>query len=94
MALCYIEIKVDLPYSQNLKEKRGIIKSLISRVSKKFNVSISEIEFNDVWKSALLGMAIVAKDGLVFDSMIENIIDFIELSYPDITIYIETRESL
>ncbi|MBW6471829.1 MAG: DUF503 domain-containing protein [Anaerolineaceae bacterium] len=94
MALCYIEIKVDLPFAQNLKDKRRILTSITSRISKKYNVSISEIDFNDVWKSAKLGMAIVAQNGRIFDSMIENIIEFVESSYPEIRVTIISKEKL
>lgn len=94
MALCYFEIKVDLPFSHNLKDKRGTIKSIIARSSKKFNVSIAEIDLNDVWKSALLGVSIVANDGKIFDGMIKNLIEFIEINYPDIIISVNSKEIL
>lgn len=94
MALCYIEIKIDIPFSQNLKDKRSILTSITSRISKKYNVSIAEIDFNDVWKSAKLGMAIVAQNGRIFDSMIDNIIEFIESSYPEIRVTIILKENL
>jgi uncharacterized protein YlxP (DUF503 family) len=94
MALCYIEITIDIPFAQNLKDKRSILTSITSRISKKFNVSIAEIDFNDVWKSAKLGMAIVAQNGRIFDPMIENIIEFVESSYPEIRISITHKELL
>lgn len=94
MALCYIEIKIDIPFSQNLKDKRSILTSITSRISKKYNVSIAEIDFNDVWKSAKLGMAIVVQNGRIFDSMIDNIIEFIESSYPEIRVTIILKENL
>ena len=94
MPLCYIEIKIDLPLAQNLKDKRSILTSITSRISKKYNVSISEIDFNDVWKSAKLGMAIVAQNGRIFDSMIENIIDYVECLYPEIRVTIISKELL
>ncbi len=94
MALCYIELKIDLPLVQNLKEKRSVLKSIISKLSKKYNVSIAEVDFNDFWKTAKLGIAIVAQNGKIFDPMIENMIDFLELSYPDIRISITNKENL
>jgi hypothetical protein len=94
MAICYLEIKIDLPLSHNLKEKRGIIKSLISRVSQKFNVSIAEIGFHDYWKSSLIGIAIVAREGIIFDPIIETVISFMESSYPNTNLSIENREIL
>ena len=94
MALCYIEIKIDLPFAFNLKDKRSVLTSIISRISKKFNVSLAEIDFNDVWKSAKLGMAIVAQNGKIFDSMIENILEYLESSYPEIRVSIISKEIL
>jgi hypothetical protein len=94
MALCYIEIKIDIPFAQNLKDKRSILTSITSRISKKFNVSIAEIDFNDVWKSAKLGMAIISQNGRVFDSMIESIIEYIETTYPEILVSITHKELL
>lgn len=94
MALCYIEIKIEIPFAQNLKDKRSILTSITSRISKKYNVSIAEIDFNDVWKSAKLGMAIVAQNGKIFDSMVENILDYLESSYPEIRVTILHKENL
>jgi uncharacterized protein YlxP (DUF503 family) len=94
MALCYFEIKLDLPFSQSLKEKRGTVKSIIARISNKFNVSIAEIDMNDIWKSALLGVSIVSNDGKVFDGVITTIIHFLETNYPDIIITVNSKEIL
>ncbi|MDX9849090.1 MAG: DUF503 domain-containing protein [Anaerolineaceae bacterium] len=94
MALCYIELKIDLPFVQNLKEKRSVLKSIIAKTSKKFNVSIAEVDFNDYWKTAKLGIAIVAQNGKIFDPMIDTMIHFLELSYPDILISITNKENL
>ena len=94
MAVCYFEIKLDLPFSQNLKEKRGTVKSIIARTSNKFNISIAEIDLNDVWKSALLGVSIVANDGKVFDGMINTLVSFLEMNYPDIIITVNSKEIL
>jgi len=94
MALCYFEIKLDLPFSQSLKEKRGKVKSIIARTSIKFNVSIAEVDMNDVWKSALLGVSIVANDGKVFDGMINTLISYLEFNYPDIIITVNSKEIL
>ena len=94
MALCYIEIKIDIHFAQNLKDKRSILTSITSRISKKYNVSIAEIDFNDVWKSTKLGMAIIAQNGKIFDPMVENILDFLESSYPEIRVSITHKELL
>ena len=49
---------------------------------------------NDVWKSALLGVSIVANDGKVFDGMINTLIRYLEFNYPDIIITVNSKEIL
>ncbi len=92
MSVCYIELKIDLPFSRNLKDKRAVMKSVTSKISKNFNVSISEIDFNDVWKTAKIGIAMVASNGKIFDPMISTLLEFIERNYPDIQISIISKE--
>jgi uncharacterized protein YlxP (DUF503 family) len=51
-----------LPTTQSLKDKRRIIKSIIEKIRAKFNVSISEVDYQDQWGKATLGIAIVTTD--------------------------------
>ncbi|NOQ96617.1 MAG: DUF503 family protein [Calditrichae bacterium] len=51
-----------LPYSSSLKEKRLVIKSIKDKVRNKFNVSIAEVDYQDKWQRARLGVVQVAND--------------------------------
>lgn len=51
-----------LPDSSSLKEKRLVIKSIKDKVRNKFNVSIAEVEYQDKWQRARLGVVQVAND--------------------------------
>lgn len=62
----------------SLKEKRMIVKSIIDKVKHKFNVSIAEIEDQDLHQSIVIGIACVSTDKRHADSMIQNAINFIE----------------
>ncbi|WP_373897348.1 DUF503 domain-containing protein [Haloimpatiens sp. FM7315] len=62
----------------SLKEKRMIVKSLIARVHNKYNVAIAEIENQDYHKSVVLGIACVSNDTRHANSIIENVLGFIE----------------
>jgi len=61
-----------------LKEKRSILKSLIERAKHKFNISIAEIEQMDSHKHMVIGFACVTNDARLADSIIRNVIRFIE----------------
>ena len=76
LAICKITLR--LPGNQSLKGKRGIIRSLISRTHNKFNVSVAEIEDNDSWHIASIGLACVSNSTVHAEKTIIQILDFID----------------
>lgn len=76
IATCTISIRASWVHS--LKEKRMIVKSLCSKVRNKFNVSIAEIDMQDVHQSIVIGIAAIAGYSAHADSIIDNVINFIE----------------
>ena len=71
--------------SQSLKDKRRVIKSLITRVSSKYNVSIAETGNNDSLKYSELTFAVVSNTKKQADSVLENILNFMD-AVPELTI--------
>lgn len=59
MFILYGHIEFILPYSSTLKEKRMIIQSILSRINKRVNISISESAYQDMWQRSVLGFASV-----------------------------------
>ncbi|GAA0718783.1 DUF503 domain-containing protein [Clostridium malenominatum] len=62
----------------SLKEKRMIVQSLTTRVKNKFNVSIAEIENQDIHQTIVLGVACVSNEVRHANSVIQKVMDFIE----------------
>ncbi|MBU3190916.1 DUF503 domain-containing protein [Clostridium bowmanii] len=62
----------------SLKEKRMIVKSTIAKVKNKFNVSVAEVENQDLHQSIVIGIACVSNDFRHANSVIQNVLDFIE----------------
>lgn len=75
-----IIIKFYAPWVHSLKEKRKITKSICSKVSNKFNVSIAEIDEQDTQQTIILGLAYVSTDAAQADRTFEHVINFIENS--------------
>ena len=73
------KIYMRAPWVNTLKEKRSVVKRIIERVKNKFNVSIAEIEDNDVHKSIVIGFACVTNSETHANSTIDNVINFVEL---------------
>ena len=46
-----------IPASRSLKDKRQVVRAVTQIVRNKFNVSIAEIEFQDLWQRVAFGVA-------------------------------------
>lgn len=66
------------PWVHSLKEKRMVVKSIITKVQNKFNASIAEVGEQDIHQTIVIGFACIAGTTSLADSMIDNIIKFIE----------------
>jgi uncharacterized protein YlxP (DUF503 family) len=71
-------IELHLPGVNSLKEKRQIIKSLKETVRNKFNVSIAEVDKQDFWQRATLGLACVAGERRAANRFLSKVVAFIE----------------
>ncbi|MDD3174103.1 MAG: DUF503 domain-containing protein [Herbinix sp.] len=71
-------IKIHLPWVHSLKEKRMVVKSLCAKVRNQFNVSIAEVDEQDIHQIAVLGFAAIAGDKAQADSILDNVLNFIE----------------
>lgn len=71
-------VTIYAPWVHSLKEKRMIVKSLCTKIGNKFNVSIAEIEEQDIHQRVVLGMACIAMEASFADSVIDTILNFIE----------------
>ncbi len=76
IGVCRIVLSIDEAFS--LKEKRHIVKSIIDRLKSRFNASVAEVDLNDRWKNAVIGFACVSNQTAHADSMMANIVNFVE----------------
>lgn len=80
MYVVYGYVELYLPYCSSLKEKRKIVHGLISRIRKRFNVSISEVGFHDLWQRSGLGFSAVSHNSPELE-LINNTIKETVLNY-------------
>lgn len=81
VGVCTLELEI--PSSHSLKDKRHIIKSVVARVRRDFNVSIAEVDALDSWQFATLGIVCVSPDRDYAHGLLEKVIDAIERSRLD-----------
>lgn len=76
-------IKLSLPGVSSLKGKRGRLQRIVTAIRQHFNVSVSEIGFNDSWQSTLLGCAMISNDAIFNRKMADQIVNMINSNFPD-----------
>lgn len=83
--LLFVEIECYIYEVQSLKEKRSVVKKVIHRLQNSYNITISELEYQDLWQRAHIGIATVAPDRKraeqVIDACLTKIDTFTELEY-------------
>ena len=82
VAVCTIELR--LPGNSSLKGKRSVVKSITSRVTREFNVSIAEVAAQDAWQQAVLGVSCVSSSADYAHGQMERVVDWIEDNRPDV----------
>jgi len=78
MTVTTASVKIHLPWVHSLKEKRMVVKSLCAKIRNQFNVSVAEVDEQDIHQIAVLGFAAVTTDNAQADSILDNVINFIE----------------
>ena len=70
-------IRFRLPENLSLKGKRRVLKSITTRVASKFNVSVAEVDDQELWQLATLGICCVSNDKRHTNEVLSKIVEFI-----------------
>ena len=70
-------IRFRLPENLSLKGKRRVLKSITTRVGNKFNVSVAEVDDQDLWQLATLGISCVSNNKRHANQVLSRVVDFI-----------------
>lgn len=77
----YVRCECSLFDIHSLKEKRSVVKSVITKIKQRFNVSIAEIEDNDNWHRATIGIAIVSNSRKKAEQELQKALKLLESHY-------------
>jgi len=75
VGVCTLELH--LPGVASLKGKRQILLSLKDRIKDKFNVSIAEVDEQDIWQRAVLGVACVANEQRHTNQVLDSVLNLV-----------------
>ncbi len=71
-------VEIHVHGSQSLKQKRGVVRSILGRVRSRFNLSAAEVGGTDTWQRAVLGFSAAGSDAGRVRRVLDQVVCFVE----------------
>jgi uncharacterized protein YlxP (DUF503 family) len=68
-----LRLTFHVPHARSLKDKRRVVQRLRDRVRSRFDVSIAEVDAQDLHQRAVFGVAVVSGDAAVCNAVLEKV---------------------
>lgn len=78
MIVGLLELDLRLSGVNSLKDKRHILRGLIEKLRRDFQIAISEVGDHDLWGNAVLGVAAISNDTQHIESVLAKVLERIE----------------
>jgi len=78
MVIGIATIELHIPMNDSLKGKRSVIKPIIARLRSEYNVSVAEVDDQDSWRSAVIGVACVSSDSAYAHGLLMKVVESVE----------------
>lgn len=78
MIVGVLRVELSLPGSHSLKDKRRLLRSLLDRLHQTFNVSAAEIDHQDHWRHAELGVSCVSSSSAHANAVLSKVLTVVE----------------
>ncbi len=79
MFVAACQLNLILPEGSSLKEKRNVVKSILQRLRSRFNISVAEVGAHEALRRVEIGFAAVSNETAYLETLIQKVINFIEL---------------
>ncbi len=78
-----LEVECFIYEAHSLKEKRSVIKRIITRAHNEYNVAVSELDYQNLWQRTLLGFVTISSDKVQAEKELNRVMTLID-SFPEI----------
>lgn len=78
MVVGILTVDLFISDANSLKDKRQVIKSLVTIARTRYNVSVAETDALDTWRKAIIGVACVSNDRKIADKVLNKVLAQIE----------------
>jgi uncharacterized protein YlxP (DUF503 family) len=77
------QLRLHLPQSHSLKDKRQIVKSVLARLRGTFEVAAAEVADQEVWQVATLGLTYAGNAAAHVEEVLNHAVRYVEETRPD-----------
>lgn len=81
MVVGVLRLEVRLPSAQSLKDKRSVVKSVKDQLRGRFNIAVAEVEPNETWQRAMLGVSALGEDRVQVEGVLRQVTEWIRMSH-------------
>ncbi len=81
IGICTLELTI--PTAASLKDKRHVIKSLIARLRHEFNISVAEVDRQNLWQSSIIAAVAVSGDRDYMHGLLTRVANWVDHSRLD-----------
>jgi len=74
MPVGVLTLEIQIPYAHSLKEKRAVILKVRDRLRSRFNVAVAELDQQDAWQHATLGVVSISNSQPLLESVFQQIL--------------------
>ena len=80
-----VRVELHIPASSSLKDKRSVVRSLKDRIRERASAAVAEVDHQDLWQRAALGVAVVSGEHGQVDALLQTVRGIVE-SRPDVVV--------
>ncbi len=73
MVVGLVRLEIHLPYAQSLKDKRQVVRKLKERLRARFNVAVAELDHQELWQRATVGVVSISNDNSHLARVLETV---------------------
>jgi hypothetical protein len=76
-----VRIELHLPGATSLKDKRSIVRGLKDRIRQRVHAAVAEVDYQDLWQRAALGVAVVSGESRQVDELLQSVRNLVDRTF-------------
>ena len=81
MVVGLLQVEVHVPHAHSLKDKRSVLKSLPDQLRGHFNVAVAELDSNEKWQRATVGVSTLGEDRTYVEGLLRQVTEWLRMTH-------------